>query len=110
MSGDWQAAAAIVAMAIVTVVTRCFFVMPRNAWRVPSGLQRALQFAPLAALVAVLAPEVFVTQGAFLDTWRSARLLSAVAATLWYVWRPGLLGPLVAGLAVYLPIRLVLGW
>jgi len=33
-----------------------------------------------------------------------------VTATLFYAWRPGVLGPLLAGLAVYLPLRLGLGW
>ena len=32
------------------------------------------------------------------------------AATLWYAWRPGVLGPLIVGLCVYLPLRLLLGW
>ena len=39
-----------------------------------------------------------------------ARLGGALAATLFYAWRPGVLGPLLAGLAAYLPLRLVLGW
>jgi hypothetical protein len=31
-------------------------------------------------------------------------------ATAFYAWRPGVLGPLLAGLAVYLPLRLAWGW
>jgi hypothetical protein len=32
------------------------------------------------------------------------------AATIFYAWKPGVLGPLLAGLALYLPLRLVFGW
>ena len=62
------------------------------------------------AIVAVLAPEIFMTQGELTATWRDARLAGDAAATLSYIVRPGVLGPLLAGLAAYLPLRLVLGW
>ena len=105
-----QAALAIFGMACVTVVTRGFFLIPRRPWPIPAWLQRALQLAPLAALVAVLVPEIVMPDGHLIDTWRNARLAGGLAATLWYVVRPGVLGPLLAGLAAYLPARLLLGW
>jgi hypothetical protein len=43
-------------------------------------------------------------------TWRDARLLSALVATRRLCLAPGVLGPLLAGLAVYLPLRLAWGW
>ncbi len=102
--------ATILGMAAVTVISRGFFLYTQRAPRLPEALQRALQVAPLAAIVAVLAPEIFMSHGHLIDTWRDARLPAAVAATLFYAWRPGVLGPLLAGLAAYLPLRLVLGW
>ena len=51
-----------------------------------------------------------MTQGQLINTWQDARLPAALVATLWYAWRPGVLGPLLAGLAVYLPLRLMFGW
>jgi NitT/TauT family transport system ATP-binding protein len=47
-----------------------------------------------------------MANGHLLTTWRDARLPAALAATLWYAWRPGVLGPLIVGLCVYLPLRL----
>ena len=102
--------ATILGMAAVTVVSRCFFLYARREPRLPEALLRALQVAPLAAIVAVLAPEIFMSHGHLIDTWRDARLPAALAATLFYAWRPGVLGPLLAGLALYLPLRLALGW
>ena len=103
-------AVAILGLALVTFLTRGFFLFSDRELRMPEALQRALQAAPLAAIVAVLAPEIFMSQGELIGTWRDARLAGAAAATLFYAWRPGVLGPLLAGLAAYLPLRLVLGW
>ena len=94
----------------MTVVSRNFFLWSKRELRLPEPLQRALQVAPLAAIVAVLAPEIFMSQGELIDTWRDARLLVGGAATAVYAWRPGVLRPLLAGLAVYLPLRLAWGW
>lgn len=100
----------IVGLALVTLVTRGFFLYTRHEPRIPRALRRALQVAPLAAIVAVLAPEIVVRDGLPIADWRDARLIAAAAATAVYVWRPGLLPPLVAGLAVYLPLRLAMHW
>ena len=105
-----HATLAILGMACVTVLSRGFFLIPRRPWPIPAWLQRALQLAPLAALVAVLVPEILMQDGHLIETWRNARAAGALAATLWYLVRPGVLGPLLAGLAAYLPARLLLGW
>jgi branched-subunit amino acid transport protein len=110
MSTWTYAVPALLGLAVVTFVTRGFFLWPRKDPRIPVALQRALGVAPLAAMVAVLAPEIFLREGRLLDTWHDARLFAAIAGTLWYAWRPGLLGPLLAGMAVYLPLHLGLGW
>lgn len=100
----------IVGLAIITVVSRGFFLFPEREVPIPTWLQRGLKVAPLAALSAVIVPEIVMTQGQLINTWQDARLPAALVATLWYAWRPGVLGPLLAGLAVYLPLRLMFGW
>ena len=100
----------ILGLGAVTALTRNVFLWSRRDLRIPEPLQRALQMAPLAAIVAITAPEIFLAHGHVIETWRDARLFAAVTATAAYAWRPGVLGPLVAGLAVYLPLRLTLGW
>ena len=100
----------IVGLAVITVVSRGFFLIPEREVPIPSWLQRGLKVAPLAALSAVIVPEIVMTQGHLISTWQDARLPAALVATLWYAWRPGVLGPLLSGLAVYLPLRLICGW
>jgi branched-subunit amino acid transport protein len=101
-------------MALVTVVTRALFFISGRPWQLPHWAQRGLQYAPIAALSAVIAPEVVMSQGVLIDTWRDARLFAVAAGVLFYVWRRGagqaVLGTIVVGMAVYLPLHLGLGW
>ncbi|MFG5410248.1 AzlD domain-containing protein [Piscinibacter sakaiensis] len=97
-------------LAVITVVTRGFFLISERELSLPAWVQRGLRFAPLAALVAVVAPEVLMAQGALIDTWQDARLFGAAAGAAYYFWRRGILGTIVVGMAVMLPLRLGLGW
>jgi len=110
MPGWAWTALVIVGLGVVTVISRNVFLWSQREVRLPEPLQRALQMAPLAAIVAITAPEIFLSQGQLIETWRDARLLSAAVATAVYAWRPGVLLPLLGGLAVYLPLRLAWGW
>ena len=104
----------IVGLAGVTVLTRCFFFISSKPWSLPSWAQRGLQYAPIAALAAVIAPEVLMTQGQFISTWQDARLFAGAAGAAWFFWRKGagqaVLGTIIVGMAVYLPLHLGLGW
>ena len=105
-----DAAITIVGLALLTVVTRAFFLLPERDLPLPGWLQQGLRYAPLAALVAVVAPEVVLTQGQLIDTWHDARLPAVVVASAYYFWRRGILGTILSGMAVLLPLRLGLGW
>jgi hypothetical protein len=51
-----------------------------------------------------------MSQGALVGTWQDARLYGALAGAVWFFWRGGVLGTIVAGMLVYLPLRIGLGW
>ena len=100
----------IVGLACVTVITRSFFFMSQRDWKLPHWAQRGLQYAPIAALSAVIVPEIVMNQGAFVGTLQDARLYGAAAGAAVFFWRKSTLGCIVGGMAVYLPLHLVLGW
>ena len=100
----------IVLMAGVTVLTRCLFFLSDKPWTLPHWAQRGRQFAPIAALGAVVIPEVVMTQGALIQTWQEPRLFAVAAGAAWFFWREDVLGTIVIGMAVYLGLRLGLGW
>lgn len=106
----WEGIVAIVGLALITVLTRGFFLFSERDLPMPHWLQRGLRYAPLAALVAVVAPELFLTQGRLIDTWRDARLPAALLALGWFLWRRSILGTIVIGTAALLGFRLGLGW
>lgn len=111
MSGtDAWTLAVIVGLAGVTVIARCFFFIASKPWSLPPWAQRGLQYAPIAALSAVVVPEVVMTQGQLIASWQDARLFAAAAGVTAFYWRRDVLLTIVAGMAVYLPLHLGLGW
>jgi branched-subunit amino acid transport protein len=107
---DGWTLAVIVGLAGVTVLTRCFFFILDRPWSLPGWAQRALHYAPMAALAGVIAPEVVMANGHLVTTWQDARLFAALAGVGAYFWRKSVLLTLILGMAVYLPLRLGLGW
>jgi branched-subunit amino acid transport protein len=105
-----QALLAILGLTVITVVTRGFFLLSEREWPLPAWVNRGLRYAPLAALAAVIAPEVLLTDGSLVDGWRSPRLLAALAGTAYFWWQRGILGTIVVGTAVLLALKLGLGW
>jgi branched-subunit amino acid transport protein len=106
----WEAALTIIGMAVITVVTRAFFMIPEREVPLPAWLKQGLRYAPLAALVAVVAPEVLMSQGHLINTLRDARLPAVAASTAYFFWRRDILGTILTGTAVMLVLRLSFGW
>ena len=48
----------IAGLAVITAVSRSFFFLSNREWHLPHWAQRGLQYAPIAALSAVVVPEI----------------------------------------------------
>ncbi len=107
---DWWTLLTIAGMVCVTVITRSFFFISDRPWKLPAWAQRGLHYAPIAALAAVVIPEVVMTQGHFISSLKDARIFAVMAGVAWFYWRRGILGTIIAGMAVYLPLHVGLGW
>jgi branched-subunit amino acid transport protein len=108
--GDLWVLATVAGMTFITVLTRAFFFLSDRDWRLPSWALSGLKYAPIAALAAVVVPEIVMPDGFLVPTWKSARLFAGIGAVAWYSWQRSLLGTILAGMAVYLPLHLILGW
>lgn len=97
-------------MAAIVLGCRAFFLLPRQDLSMPRWLREGLRYAPVAALAAVVAPELVMTQGHLVATWRDARIFGALAGLAYYAWRHSLFGTIVCGTAVMLALRFGLGW
>ena len=107
---DFWTLAVIVGLAGVTVLTRSFFLFSSEEGALPDWAQRGLQYAPIAAMAAVVMPEILMQQGQFLNTWMDARWVGAAVGAAVYFWRRNVLWTILAGMLAYLPLHLVLGW
>ncbi|RZJ61752.1 MAG: AzlD domain-containing protein [Acidovorax sp.] len=111
MNFTWiEPAIAILGLAVITVVSRAFFMIPDRELPLPDWLKRGLKYAPLAALAAVIAPEILMARGELIDTFMDARLPAVLCASGYYFWKRGILGTIVVGMVIYLPLHIGLGW
>ncbi len=110
MMGATEGVIAVIGLTVITVVTRGFFFLSRREIPIPDWLRQGLRYAPLAAMAAVVVPEVVMQQGQLITTWKDARLFAAAAGAAWFWWRRGILGTILVGMAVLLPLRVGLGW
>ena len=106
----WETVLTIAGLVLITIGTRGFFILPERDLPLPQWLREGLRYAPIGALVAVIAPELVMTQGRLISTWLDARLFGAAAATAWFVWRRDMLGTIIVGTGVMLIFRMGLGW
>ena len=106
----WEITLAIVGLTALTVLTRGFFLLTEREIPIPDWLREGLRYAPLAALAAVVVPEVVMTQGQLISTWQDARLYAAATGAAYFLWRRDILGTILTGMAVLLPLKLGLGW
>ena len=108
---DWMTVLAILGLALITVLTRGFFLIPEREVPMPDWARQGLRYAPLAALAAVVLPQIVMTPaGQLLHSWQDARLYAAAVGTAYFFWRRGILGTIVSGTAVMLALRIGLGW
>jgi branched-subunit amino acid transport protein len=77
MMGTGEVLLAIVGLLGLTIVTRGFFFLSRREVPFPAWLRQGLRYAPLAALAAVVVPEIVMQHGQVNVTWHDARLYAA---------------------------------
>jgi branched-subunit amino acid transport protein len=100
----------IAGLAVVTVITRSFFFISAKAWTLPAWAERGLRYAPIAALAAVIIPEIVMLQGALTPSLLDARIYGALAGAACFFATRSTLACIAGGMAVYLPLHMGLGW
>jgi branched-subunit amino acid transport protein len=100
MAHEFYIWAAILGLGVMTLMTRSALVVWPRPVRLPDRLQRALRFAPMAAIAAIVAPALFAPQGA-IGLALDPRLIAACAVVVswWFGRHMGM--SMLAGLAVY---------
>jgi branched-subunit amino acid transport protein len=84
MSSFWVIVACI-GLALITLITRAFFMIPERELPLPNWLKRGLKYAPLAALAAVIAPEIVMSNGQLINSLADARLPALAASVVYFL-------------------------
>jgi branched-subunit amino acid transport protein len=95
-------------LTLISVVNRSFFFIPRRELPLPGVLKRGLRYAPLAALMGVIAPELMALDSA--APWQDARPWAALVAACYGVMRRGIFGTILVGMSVLWALKFGLGW
>jgi branched-subunit amino acid transport protein len=96
----------IAGMTLVTAVTRAFFLIGGARAALPERLQRALRYAPAAALVAVIVPDVVETPAGLSIGLDNHAFYGTLAGLAWFLWRRGMLGTIIVGMLVFTALRI----
>ncbi|MGI4813179.1 MAG: AzlD domain-containing protein [Janthinobacterium lividum] len=96
----------IVAMSLLTVLTRAFFLFGGKRAALPPRVQRALRYAPAAAVTAVIFQAVVSPEGHLCLCLANHRLPAAAASLLWFLWRRRMTETIAIGMLVFTLARL----
>ena len=110
MSGltSLEISALFVGMGLVTLGTRSFFMFWGDRVRMPELILRSIRYAPLAAIVAILAPEILMPVGATQISqfnWATPQIWAGLAAFVVFSWLRTMLPTLISGMLVYSALR-----
>jgi branched-subunit amino acid transport protein len=98
---------AILGMGLITAITRALFLIGGERMILPERIQRALRYAPAAALVAVVVPDLLVTPQGFSAGFSNHALYASLCGLAWFLWRRSMLGTIVVGMLTFTALRLL---
>jgi len=76
----------IIAAGLLTYATRLFPIISYSRFEMPSQVERALRFVPVAVLTAIFLPEMAYIQEELMLSFRNPRLLAGLLAIV-VAWR-----------------------
>jgi branched-subunit amino acid transport protein len=99
-------AIAIAGLTVVTFATRSAFFMLPPSVQLPAGVERALRYAPVCALTAIVAPAVFSRNHHAYLSWHNNQMWALLAASLVFARTRNMTAMLVVGMTVFTALRL----
>lgn len=105
-AGMWSS---ILVIGLITFLYRASFIFLFERLRVPDWLRRALRFVPIAALTAIILPELVIRDGALTLSLLNPRLLAGLVAAAVALKTRSILATIAAGMLALLALNLLLG-
>lgn len=104
MSTDMYIVWVIIGMTCVSICARSFFLVFGERFKVADWILEAIRYAPLAAMVAILAPELFLPSGASSVAqfdFRLPNIWGGIAAMVAFYFTKKMIPTLVVGMIVF---------
>ena len=101
--------ALILGMALTAFLLRAMFVVPGSRLRLPPAMEGVLRYAPAAALMAIIVPDLATSQGALAISPDNPRLVAGVVAFAVAAATRSIILTILAGMLVLAVLRLLAG-
>lgn len=95
----------IVGLTLVTIGTRSFFLVLGSRFPLPERVQHALRYAPVCALVALVAPELFIQQDTVAVSLANFKLAAGGAAVIAMLVSRSMIVTMAIGMGVFTALR-----
>lgn len=101
---DWYVLGAIFALTLCSIFTRCFYMVFGDRFPLSSGVRSAFRYAPVAALVGIIVPELLPwspDSGVVFDV----RVPAAAIAVFLYLRTGSTLAVMIGGMVAFWALR-----
>ena len=97
----------IIGLTVVTILMRSSFLMLGDYFPLPERVQHGLRYAPVCALVALVTPELFLTQGGFNLSVANPKLVAGLAAAIITLTTRSMIAAMALGMLIFTLMRVV---
>ncbi|MBU3542706.1 MAG: AzlD domain-containing protein [Burkholderiaceae bacterium] len=106
---------ALIGLTLVTILTRGFFLLWGNRFELPESVQNAIRYAPMAALIAIIVPELLINKDASEQSlnwlgrvdFSQPQFLAGVIAILAHLYIKNMALTIGIGVAVFMLLRAI---
>ena len=105
MEDSWFAWVLIAGMGLTAFFTRAAFILPGSHLRLPPTAERVLRFAPAAALMAIIVPDIATAQGSLSISMDNPRLVGGLVAFALAAATRNILATIVGGMLALTLVR-----
>jgi branched-subunit amino acid transport protein len=106
---SWMGWILVGGMAIVAFATRSVFILPGSRFRLPPTAERVLRYAPAAALMAIIVPDIAANHGALAISLGNPRLIGGLAAFAIALSTRNILLTIAGGMLLFTLVRVFAG-
>ena len=102
---SWYVWALIAGMALIAFFTRAAFILPGSHLRLPATAERVLRYAPAAALMAIVVPDIALAHGDLSISIGNPRLVGGLVAFALAVATRNILATIAGGMLALTLVR-----